>query len=343
MRAFPASLDVVVPVYNEEKVLPLLFERLRTAFSDRALASVGLTSVRYIFIDDGSRDLSAEMIAHAIREGFPARLIRLSRNFGHQNAVAAGISRGQADMLAIIDADLQDPPEVILEMVGLWRKGFDVVCGVRRKRKEGPLKRFFYWSYYRLLAVLSEVEVVKDSGDFCLMDKRVISALNALPEKVRFNRGLRSWVGFRQTTLEYERDRRLAGTSKYSFRALYRLATEGIVSSGTRPLKAVQLGAFLVGILVVFFSCYSGYLISSKETSREIIFISIGYMVTGFTSLVTLFALHFIAGYLGRTYTEVKSRPAYLIAEEVDWMEDAVAIGAQNPLVKVLPVEAGQC
>lgn len=342
MRSPFPSLDVVVPVFNEESVLPLLFDRLRSVFSDSVLKKAGISSVRFIFVDDGSRDKSARLISDAIADGLSARLVRFSRNFGHQNAVAAGISRCHAEMVAIIDADLQDPPEVILEMVDLWRENYDVVCGVRRKRKEGPLKKFFYWSYYRILAFLSEVEVVKDSGDFCLMDRRVIQALNALPEKVRFNRGLRTWVGFRQTSLEYERDRRCAGDSKYSFRDLYRLGTEGIVSSGTRPLKVVQLGAFLVGLLVIAFGSYSVFLISSGNVSREVVLISIGYTVTGFTSLVTLLALHLIAGYLGRTYTEVKSRPAYLVWEEIESVGIALSEVPAVP-ARTIPIEAGQC
>jgi dolichol-phosphate mannosyltransferase len=206
-------------------------------------------------------------------------------------------------------------------MVSLWREGHDVVCGVRRKRKEGPVKKFFYWSYYRILSALSEVEIVKDSGDFCLMDKRVVSALNSLSEKVRFNRGLRSWVGFKQATLEYERDRRRGGASKYSFADLYRLGTEGIVSSGTRPLKVVQLGAFLVGGLVLVLGTYSALLVFDASASRELVLISIGFLVTAVSSLITMLALHLIAGYLGRTYTEVKSRPPYLIEEEVEGSE----------------------
>ena len=193
------SLDIVIPVFNEEKVLDLLFQRLQAVFSQENLKKHCLKSVRYVFVDDGSRDQSAKIIARCIGQGAPAILCRLSRQFGHQSAVSAGLEKSDAETVACIDADLQDPPEVISEMLAKWREGYDVIYGERRKRKEGFLKVTGYWLFYRLLAFLSDIKIPLDSGDFSLMDRRVLEVIRSLPEKNRCPRVFRAWVGLKQT------------------------------------------------------------------------------------------------------------------------------------------------
>src|SRR5262245_4781678 len=240
------TLDLIIPLYNEAEVLELLFETLDKTFSRENLASRNIVDVRYVFVDDGSSDPSARIVSERIRGGASATLYRLSRNFGHANAVSAGLDHATADLVAILDADLQDPPAVVLEMIDKARDGYNVVFGQRRKRKENVVKRAGYWTFYRLVAFLSDIKIPLDSGDFCLMDRHVISALRKLPERLRYPRVLRAWVGFRQTGVEYDRPRRRAGLSKYSMGRLYRLATDGIAAASIRPLKIAQVSSFVL-------------------------------------------------------------------------------------------------
>jgi polyisoprenyl-phosphate glycosyltransferase len=315
--ANPATLSVVIPVFNESEVLPLLFERLKRCFEPASVKQLGLSTVQFIFVDDGSRDDSAAKVKTFIDNGANATLIRLSRNFGHQNAVTAGLKYSDSDITAIIDADLQDPPEVILGMVRKWREGFDVVYAQRRKRKENWFKVGCYWAFYRLLSLLSEIEIAMDSGDFCLMDRKVVQTICSLPEKLRFPRGLRSWVGFRQVGFPYERDSRHAGESKYSFKALFKLATDGIASSSIRPLQIIQVGTFLfAGLLITLVSfCGLAYFMPDRFLIPP--WFLIGFTLTASVGFATLFSLYIIAGYIGRMYLEIKQRPSFIVMEEI--------------------------
>lgn len=316
-RTGPATLDIVIPIFNEERVLEPLLGSLAATFNPEARARCGLSRVRYLFVDDGSTDRSAEILAGRIRAGLPAALFRFSRNFGHQSAVSAGLDQADADAVAVIDADLQDPPEVIPAMLERWRQGFDVVYGLRRNRKENALKRAAYAAFYRMVAFLSEVPVPLDSGDFGLMDRRVVEALRALPEKLRFPRGLRAWVGFRQTGVEYDRPARRAGQTKYTLAKLYRLATDGIASLSTRPLKVAQVFSvtwllLTTGLLV--WLLLSALLAGDSRLSTPTL---IGYVLIALGNGVQSFCIYILGAYVGRTYLEVKGRPAYLIAETV--------------------------
>lgn len=311
------SLDVVVPVWNEEDVLPLLLAKLEAVFSPENLERSRIRSVRYVVIDDGSADRSAQIVAAAIAGGLRAVLYRFSRNFGHQNAVSAGLDHSEADLVAIIDADLQDPPELILDMVARWRDGFDVVYAERKKRRESWLKVAAYWTFYRLVAALSEIKIPLDSGDFCLMDGRVVRAMRALPETLRFPRGLRAWVGFRQTGLPYERPERRAGRSKYDFSRLYRLATDGVASSSIRPLKVAQVFSVSYLLLILAIGAtilFRRILSSSLEMPTTILF---GYLLIISGNFVQVFCIYILGAYVGRTYLEVKGRPAYVLLEVV--------------------------
>lgn len=314
-RPRPAALELVLPVFNEEEVLGLLLDRLASTFSPEACAAHGIGRVRLLFVDDGSRDRTAELVSERIRAGLDARLLRFSRNFGHQAAVCAGLDHADADVIAILDADLQDPPELVLEMVDRWRAGADVVYGRRRRRKGNPVKRLAYWGFYRLVAFLSEIALPLDTGDFGLMDRRVLEALRALPERLRFQRGLRAWVGFRQEPLEYDRPERQAGSTKYAWRQLYRLATDGIASMSTRPLQAAQLGSFLFGFMTLAFLAMLLGGAFSDAIPRPFL-LTYALIATG--NAVQAFCLYILGAYVARTYLEVKGRPPYLLLEVVD-------------------------
>jgi len=308
------SLDIVIPVWNEEEVLGLLFDRLGAVFSKSALEAARIRQVRYVFVDDGSQDRSADIIARRIEDGASALLIRFSRNFGHQNAVSAGLDAATADLVAVVDADLQDPPETILAMIEQWRAGFDVVYGERRKRKEGFVRVAGYWLFYRLVAFLADIQIPLDSGDFSLMDQSVVRKLRELPEKLRFPRGLRAWVGFRQTGVAYDRPIRQGGHTKYSLGRLYRLATDGVISSSVRPLQAAQV----FGVSYLFLTVFVGiFAIVRPPESGVPLWALVGYILMLVGNMVQIFCIYILGAYVGRTYLEVKGRPSYVIMETI--------------------------
>jgi polyisoprenyl-phosphate glycosyltransferase len=314
-RSAPITLDVVIPIFNEEDALDLLFERLRATFSTQRLAERGVSTVHYVLVDDGSTDASANRVSQAIAAGLPATLLRLSRNFGHQNAVSAGLAESRSDLVAVIDADLQDPPELLFEMIGRWRAGFDVVYGRRRRRAENLVKRAGYWFFYRIVAFLSDVKIPLDSGDFCLLDRRVVRAIAELPETLRFPRVLRAWVGFPQTGVDYDRPARQAGRAKYTLAKLYRLATDGVVSASVRPLQVAQV--FSVTYLLVILGL--GLLAFSRFPSGLGIppWALVIYLLILSGNFVQVFCIYILGAYVGRTYLEAKGRPSYLIMEVV--------------------------
>lgn len=312
------SLDLVIPIYNEAEVLHLLFQHLDRTFSPASLAANGLSRVRYVLVDDGSTDETARIISDRIAAGAPALLIRLSRNFGHAGAISAGLDHANADLVALLDADLQDPPAVVLSMVERARQGYDIVFGQRRKRKENPFKRLGYWSFYRVIAALSDVRIPLDSGDFCLMSRRVVAAMRDLPERLRYPRVLRAWVGFRQTGVEYERPGRQAGTSKYTLGRLYRLATDGIAAASIRPLKLAQLSSFIFGAMatalaLVFVMILAGWV--EVEVSHPILLAS---LLNASSNALIMLVLYVLSAYIGRMYLEMKGRPPYIVMERVE-------------------------
>ena len=309
----PLSLEIVIPVYNESAVIPLLAGKLQETFSAENCKKYNLKDVTYIFVDDGSKDNPIDLLKKHLDlyEGRKAKIVKLSRNFGHQAAVTAGLSISKADMVAVMDADLQDPPEVLLGMIGKLRQGYDVVYAIRKNRKESPLKVFLYWLFYRLWNFLSPIKLPLDSGDFCLMGRNVVEELNKLPEVIKFPRGLRSWVGFKQTGYEYDRSQRKAGTSKYNYKALYDLATDGIAAMSIRPLQITQilgLVFFLVSILLFFFLVFNVF--STQNLVKILLLIAIINLLGN--SLIML-SLYILGAYIGRGYIESKKRPSYII------------------------------
>lgn len=316
-RDRPVTLEVVIPVFNEAEVLPLLLDRLATAFAPEKLREHDVARVALLFVDDGSTDETASILADRIARGLDARMLRFSRNFGHQAAVCAGLDRADADLVAVIDADLQDPPELLLPMLDRWRAGADVVYARRRRRRGNPLKRFGYWSFYRMVAFLSDISLPLDTGDFSLLDRRVVLALRGLPEHLRFPRGLRAWVGFRQEGVDYDRPEREAGTTKYAWKKLYRLATDGIASMSTRPLQAAQLASFFFGLLTLGFlvMLVGGAFISPSSVPLPFL---VAYVLIATGNALLSFCLYILGAYVGRTYLEVKGRPPYLLMEVVE-------------------------
>ncbi len=308
------QLSLVIPCYNEGKVLPLLRERLV-----QSLAGLGL-AWEVILVDDGSQDDTFAQLAAMHAADLRFKVLSFSRNFGHQTAVYAGLTHAHGDFVAVLDADLQDPPEFLAPCIARLNEGFDVVYAVRRQRKENLFKRVCYAVFYRLLKAIAEVEIPLDSGDFCVMRQPVVAVLRAMPERNVFVRGLRAWSGFRQTGLEYDRAARAAGETKYPFRKLLRLAFDGVFAFSPLPLRL----ATYVGFISLFISVLAAVFILVWKTVG---FRLCGYepsSVPGWTSLVCLvlflngiqfLILGVMGEFIGRIYNETKQRPRWIIRE----------------------------
>jgi polyisoprenyl-phosphate glycosyltransferase len=301
--------SIVIPVYNERDTIPVLYDRVKKVIDSLdAPAEV-------VIIEDGGNDGSFEMLKEIHTQDPRFKILSFSRNFGHQVAISAGLEHTSGDAVMIIDGDLQDPPEVLPQFIAKWKAGYDVVYAIRTKRKENILKRTAYAIFYRILNQLSDLDIPLDSGDFCLLDKRAVDAMRGLPERKRFVRGLRTWVGFRQIGLPYERDKRFAGEPKYTFTKLLGLAYDGIFSISTTPLRiVVYIGfglaalAFLGGLLVIYDKLVYGIALVGWSSTIVII---------AFLGGVILFALGIIGEYVSRIYEEVKSRPLYVVKEKL--------------------------
>ncbi|MBH9578843.1 glycosyltransferase family 2 protein [Inhella proteolytica] len=306
-----ATLSVVVPCYNESEVIDVTVPRL-LAMAD----SMTDLHTELVFVDDGSRDATlSQLKAWATRDA-RIKVLSFARNFGHQVAVTAGIDAARGDAVVLIDADLQDPPEVVPQMVAKWREGFDVVYGMRTEREgETAFKRVTAKAFYRLLNRMSDVPIPLDTGDFRLMSRRVVDALKAMPERDRFVRGMVSWVGFRQVALPYRRAERFAGESKYPLRKMLRFATDGLLSFSTKPLQmAISVGA-LASALAFAGIVYA--LIIRLATDRWVEGWAALFIATLFLGGVQLITVGILGEYIGRIYHEVKRRPLYVVGETV--------------------------
>ncbi len=306
------KISIVVPCYNEEAVLPRLFQRLGTA-----AAAWGM-DYEIICVDDGSHDRTWELLKRQHDQDPRWRCLSFARNFGHQVAVSAGLFHADGDAVVVIDADLQDPPEQIRRLIEKWQEGYDVVFAIRQKRKENLPKRFCYWAFYRLMSRLVSFEIPLDTGDFCLMDRRIVRLLNAMPERNRFVRGLRAWTGFRQTGLVYEREARAAGQPKYGFFKLIKLARDGIFSFSTVPLALMsQAGmwisaiSFLGIIWTLITKIFSGFF--SRHGFPPVQGFTTIVIVILFLGGIQMMSLGVLGEYIGRIYDEVKRRPLWII------------------------------
>ena len=318
-------LSIVIPCFNEEDVITSTVNLLR-AFC----ATVKDVRVELIFVDDGSQDDTRARLKSFGTEDPRIRIIGFARNFGHQVAVTAGIDAARGDAVVLIDADLQDPPEVIHGMLTLWREGYDVVYGTRTDRPgESLFKRVTARLFYRVLSRLSDVPIPLDTGDFRLMDRRVADTLRAMPERDRFIRGMVSWVGFRQTALPYQRAERLAGESKYPLRRMLRFATDGILSFSTKPLQiSIALGMFaaFLSVLGVLYALYMRLFTHIWVEGWTALMIAILFL--GGTQLISVGIL---GEYIGRIYAEIKQRPLYIVQEY--WgFDDAEPVLSRSPV-----------
>jgi dolichol-phosphate mannosyltransferase len=306
MRAEAPSpeISIVVPLYNEQENLPELFRRLVRSLDDARLA------FELIFVNDGSRDATANLLDEIHAADARVTVIALSRNFGHQAAVSAGIDHARGRAVILMDGDLQDPPEVLPQFIDAWRQGNDVVYAVRTKRKEGLFKRICYAVFYRILHRVSDLDIPLDSGDFCLMDRKVIDALKSLPERNRFVRGLRTFVGFKQVGLAYERAARMAGQPKYTFKALVKLAMDGIINFSSAPLNLVTWTGVLLlaGALVGAGTSIAGTVLGHAIAGWWIASLT----VVGCTGL-QLLGTGILGEYIRRIFVETKGRPTYVI------------------------------
>ena len=314
------TVSLVVPVFNEVQVLAAFYDR-----ATKALAALEGMTYEILFIDDGSQDGSFAKLAALAEINHRIRVLKLSRNFGHQIAISAGIDHARGDCVVILDADLQDPPEVVAAMIAQWRQGFDVVYGVRSDRAgETPLKLATASMFYKLLGRLTNVHIPANVGDFRLMSRRVVDHLKQLREKDRFVRGLVSWVGFPQTGIVYKRDPRHAGETKYPFRKMLSFAFDGITSFSTLPLKLATWTGYVAAILAVL------YLLSVFVQKM------LGYTVDGWATImvamlfmgaVQLICLGILGEYLGRVFNEVKPRPMYIVEADLTSGPDAPHAG----------------
>ncbi len=304
------KLSAVIPVYDEESVLPEFHRRLTAALERQGWP------YECIYVDDGSRDHSLRILRTLAAADPRVVLLSLSRNFGHQAALTAGLDYASGDVVAVLDADLQDPPELIPTMCQRLEDGFEVVFAIRSSRQEGFVKRFCYRAFYFLLSRIAEVDIHPDAGDFCIMDRRVVEVLREARERNRFVRGIRSWAGFRQTGLEYDRPARQAGESHYSWRRLAQLAADGIFSFSHVPLRLALYGGFL-GVAGSF--ALAAVIIVRRLLEQSFVpGVTVTIVLVLFFGGLQLLMGGILGEYIGRIYDEVKSRPLYVIRERVN-------------------------
>jgi polyisoprenyl-phosphate glycosyltransferase len=305
----PVKLSVVIPCYNEKETLNILYEHLSSLFSGAGL------DYEIILVDDGSHDSTLEIIKQLSSKDNRIRFISLSRNFGQQTAIMAGLDAATKDAVVIMDADLQDPPEIILDMIKKWQEGFQVVYAVREKREgETIFKKVSAKLFYRLIRSLSGMDMPADAGDFRLIDKKIVADLKTMRAKNPYIRGMISWVGYKQIGITYKRQKRLAGTTKYSLAKMIRFALDGIVLFSLTPLRLASYLGFSVAALCVIYIFYSIYMRVYLHAT-----------LPGWTSLmvavlflgsVQLISLGIIGEYLGRIHDQTSPRPLYLVKEK---------------------------
>lgn len=300
------KLAVVIPIYNEEENLPELFRRLRAVF-----AQLERFDFQVIYVNDGSRDRSLALMEEQHRQDGRFGVVQLSRNFGHQAALAAGLAHARADAVVLMDGDLQDPPEVIADVVACWEAGAQVVRAERRSRTETGLRRLGFDLFHRFFSWISDFPIPPGAGIFGLLDRQAVDELNRLPEKNRFLPGLRSWIGFEQRTVQYDRQERAAGAPKQTLGRLVRYAFDGVFSFSYKPLRIMMWAGLLIAAL--------GFILACVYIVRRLLNIDV---VVGFTTIVSLVlflggvqlaAIGLLGEYLGRIYDEVKRRPLFIV------------------------------
>lgn len=307
------KVSLVIPMYYEEEVAEECYKRVK-----EVLNSLENYEHEVIFVNDGSKDRTLEILENIAANDKNIKVVSFARNFGHQCAVTAGLKEVTGDAIVIIDADLQDPPELIPDMLKLWEDGNEVIYAKRKKRDgESAFKLFTAKMFYKALNGLSDVEIPKDTGDFRLVDKKVVDVINGLPEHNKFLRGLFSWVGFKQAPFEYERKERFAGKTKYPLKKMLKLASDGIISFSTKPLKiigGIGIASIMVSFLVLLYAILS-YIFKWNNLTAG--WTSIMVAITFFAG-VQLLSIWIMSEYIARIYDESKGRPQYIVDKKIN-------------------------
>ena len=311
-------LSVVVPMYYEEGVAEECYKRLTKVMTDNKY------NYELIFVNDGSKDKTPEILKKIASNDNNVKVLNFSRNFGHQAAVTAGVEASSGHSIVIIDADLQDPPELIPDMVTLWKQGHDVVYAKRQKRKgETWFKLLTAKQFYKFLNSMSDIDIPKDTGDFRLIDRKVADAFMSMPEKNRFIRGMVSWLGFNQIAIEYVRDERFAGETKYPLKKMIKFAKDGIIGFSTKPLKLITtLGLFsvILSFILLIYSLVVKFLGGNVERGWTSLMVAITFFCG-----VQMLSLGVVGEYIARIYDEVKARPLYIVKEKINFEETTAA------------------
>ncbi|MBI4004836.1 glycosyltransferase family 2 protein [Candidatus Roizmanbacteria bacterium] len=299
--------SLILPVLNEQETIGDLYDRVKKTLN-------GLTGQHeIIFINDGSTDSTSLLLRKLHDKDKTVKVINFSRNFGHQVAVTAGLHYCSGEYVAILDADLQDPPEILPKFFAKLDEGYDTAYAIRKKRKESIVKKIAYNSFYRILRSISNTGIPLDSGDFCVMNRKVVDAINSLPERNRFIRGIRSWVGFKQIGIEYERASRKAGESKYTLRKLFKLAFDGIFSFSYVPLQFMFLLGSIAIALSIIGSLAAIYLRYFTTAYNQVPGFATTIILVMFIGGLQLFSIGIMGEYLRRVYDEIKRRPPYIV------------------------------
>lgn len=307
------KVSVVIPMYYEEEVAEECYKRV-----SKTLKELKEYEYEIIFVNDGSQDKTLKILEEIARKDSNVKVISFSRNFGHQVAVTAGIKEVTGDAIVIMDADLQDPPELIPDMLKYWEQGNEIIYGTRKTRKgESAFKLLTAKMFYKTLNALSDVEIPKDTGDFRLVDRKVIDVINNMPEHNKFLRGLFSWVGFKQMSYEYERQGRVAGKTKYPLKKMLKLASDGIISFSTKPLKLLGTLGVLSIVISVIILIYALISYAFKLNNLSAGWTSIMVAITFFAG-VQLLSIWIMSEYIGRIYEETKKRPQYIVDKKIN-------------------------
>jgi len=305
------TYSVVIPAFNEQEVIAETYKRLTGV-----MKSMG-EPYELIFVNDGSRDNTANLIAEFCDSDPCVRLINFSRNFGHMAAISAGMENSRGQAIFIIDADLQDPPEVFPQMAEKWREGYHVAYGKRTKRKgESVFKRLSAKIFYKFIRQMTSIDMPPDTGEFRLIDRKVCDAINKLPEKSRYIRGLVSWVGFKQTEVQYVREERFAGVTKYPLRKMITFAVDAITSFSHKPLKLATMTGFFISLMSFIYLLFVFYQVFF--TDRTITGWASTMAIILFTQGIVLMLLGLMGEYIGRIYSELQNRPLYIIQEIIE-------------------------
>ncbi|MBT2576325.1 glycosyltransferase family 2 protein [Bacillus sp. ISL-8] len=304
-------ISVVVPMYFEEEVAQECYNRLKSVMLQNNI------NYEFVFVNDGSTDRTMEILSEIAANDYRTKIVNFARNFGHQVAVTAGIAAAKGDAIVIIDADLQDPPEVIPELIAKWEEGYEVVYAKRKQRKgETWFKILTAKYFYKFLNYMSDIDIPKDTGDFRIIDRKVADVFNQMTERNRFIRGMMSWVGFRQAYVEYERDERFAGETKYPLKKMIKFASDGIIAFSTKPLRIVMslgLLSVLISIAVLLYTITVKIIGNDTQTGWASIMVAITFF-----SGIQLLGLGIVGQYIARIYDESKNRPIYIVKETIN-------------------------